>query len=421
MGEKILTMGVSFFVSILVARYLGPEGFGILSYAISMVTLVGVAGHMGLGGLVVRELVKTPEEKSEILGTAFVLKLSGFMVGFVLLFLYLMIYESSKNEEFWILMIISVSLFFKPFSVIEFWFESRVQAKYSAMAHSFALLFVSFFKVVLVYIGAELLFFAFANVIEALLAGAFLVFFFCYSSDLKILSWRFSFSKAKELLSQGWVIYLGAFFGMVYLKIDQVMLKWFIGAGEVGVYAVAAKLSEIWYFVPVAIVASFFPKLIELKKEDPNKYSYRLQQIFEILFLMALSLALVMTFISKLLISLFFGQKYLASAPILAIHIWAGLFIFMRAGFSKWILIENVLVFSLITQGSGALMNVLCNYLLIPKYGGHGAAIATLISYAAASYLSLLFYKKTRPVFWMMTKAMFCPVRYPLIFLRRKY
>jgi O-antigen/teichoic acid export membrane protein len=92
----------------------------------------------------------------------------------------------------------------------------------------------------------------------------------------------------------------------------------------------------------------------------------------------------------------------------------------MRAAFSKWILIEDALMFSLITQGFGALANVGLNLLLIPQYGGYGAAVATLISYAVASYFSLFFYKKSRPVFWMMSKAMLSPVRYPLAYLKLK-
>jgi O-antigen/teichoic acid export membrane protein len=198
------------------------------------------------------------------------------------------------------------------------------------------------------------------------------------------------------------------------------MLKWFVGAKEVGIYAVAATLSESWYFVPTAIVASLFPKLIDLKETDQKRFNYRLQQIFEILFVIALSVAVLMSFMGAPLIDLFFGQQYLASAPILAIHIWTALFIFMRAAFSKWILIEDALMFSLITQGFGALTNVGLNLLLIPRYGGYGAAVATLISYAMASYFSLFFYKKSRPVFWMMTKAMLSPVRYPLAYLKLK-
>lgn len=121
---------------------------------------------------------------------------------------------------------------------------------------------------------------------------------------------------------------------------------------------------------------------------------------------------LPVSFTAEYIIDIFFGDVYIKSSSVLVIHIWAAIFIFMRAAFSKWILIESVLVFSLITQGSGAVLNVLLNYFLIPKYGVVGAAYATLASYAMASFISLIFYKKTRPVFFMMCKSLFVVFRY---------
>lgn len=420
MGEKFIALGVGFFVTVLVARYLGPERYGVLAYALSLTTIFASAGHMGLSGLVVKEIVKKPDISAETLGTSLVLKLFGCLVGFVALLIYALIYEDRQSIEFWILLIVASSLWLKPFDVIDFWFQAHVQAKYTAIARSVSLLLTAVFKVLLVLIGAKLLFFAIANLLQSILAACFLLLLFRARANISITSWRASLARARELASQGWVIFLGAIFATIYLKLDQIMLKWFVGAEEVGIYSVAVTLSETWYFVPTALVASLFPTLIKLRETEPERFNQRLQQIFELLFVLALLVAVFMTFMGAPIISLFFGHQYLASAPILTIHIWAGLFIFMRAAFSQWILIEDALMFSLITQGFGALVNVGINLLLIPKYGGYGAAVATLISYAMASYFSLFFYKKTRPVFWMMTKAILSPVRFPFAYLKLK-
>ena len=229
--------------------------------------------------------------------------------------------------------------------------------------------------------------------------------------------WSFSKAKALELLSQSWLVFAGSIFAILNLKIDQVMLKWYQGAEQVGIYAVAAQLSEAWYFIPTAIVASFFPKLIQLKKDNNQQYLLRLQQLFSVLFLIAFSVAFVVSLGGDLLIRTFFGVRYLDSSSVLTVHIWAAIFIFMRALFSRWILIEDALVFSLITQGFGALINILLNYFWINEYGVMGAAYATLFSYASSSFFALIFYKKTRPIFWMMCKAMFL---HSLIYKRPK-
>ena len=127
--------------------------------------------------------------------------------------------------------------------------------------------------------------------------------------------------------------------------------------------------------------------------------------MLDLLFFIAFIFAVFIALISNKLILLTFGPAYMDSAGILSVHIWAGLFIFMRSAFNRWILMEDVLILSIITQGLGGVVNVLLNLLLIPKLGGYGAALATLLSYATASYFALFFHRKSRPVFWMMTNS----------------
>jgi O-antigen/teichoic acid export membrane protein len=418
MAEKVFNIGIGFLVTILVARYLGPHQFGILSYAISLVSLAAISGHMGLNGLIVREIVRHPEFKGETMGAGFTLKSIGYLVGIITLILIAFLMEEQQTDEFWVLLILALSLLFKPFDIIDFWFQSQLQAKYAAISRIIALSISSLIKVGLIVTSASVVLFATANVIQASLASIMLVIFYHYSSRLNIKHWKISLLKIKELFLQGWVVFLGSIFAVIYLKVDQVMLKWIVGSEEVGIYAVAATMSDAWYFVPVAIVSSLFPRLIELRESNKELYKTRLQQLFDLLFLLALLVAIILTVIAQPLINLLYGQEYISSASILVVHIWSALFIFMRAAFSRWILIEQVLMFSLITQGMGAIVNVILNLVFIPEYGGLGAAYATLFSYATASYLALAFYDKTRPVFIMMSLAILSPVRYIIGIIR---
>ncbi len=412
MSEKVLVMGITFAITVVLARFLGPEQFGILSYAISLVSIFGISGHMGLSGLVVRELVREPYNKNIVMGTSFFLKCLGYLLGFLLILIIAFVTEPLGSNEFWVLLIVSFGLMCKPFDVIDFWFQSILQVKYTAISRCVAAVLSSALQLLLVFLGAELLFFASAHLIQTFISSTLLIFYLALKSNIHIRYWRFSKHKAKELFNQGWMVFLGSIFAIIYLKVDQVMLKWFVGNEEVGVYAIAATISEAWYFVPVAIVASFFPKLIKLREDETHQYHYRLQQLFDFLFIIAVLVAILVTFFAEMFISLLFGEAYSKSIPILIVHIWAALFIFMRAAFSKWILIENVLLFSLVTQGLGALTNIVLNIWLIPLYAGLGAAYATLFSYAMASYIALLFHSKTRIVFIMMSKSFVLPIRY---------
>lgn len=414
-GEKVISVSVGLFTTVVVARYLGPEQYGMLAYAISMMSLFAVAGHMGLSGLVVREIVIKQDERSLILGTTFGLTLFGYCFGYLLLIGTSMISEDSQNTEFWLIVIVGSAMLFQPSGVIDFWFQAHVQSKYAVVARSLSLLISSAVKLALVYLGAQVLLFAFVNLLQSFLAALLLLILYQIKSNLRLISWRYSWEKAAELISQSWIIFLGTLFAMIYLKVDQMMLRWLVGVEEVGIYSIASSLSEAWYFVPQAIVATIFPRLIKIHEESEQSFYYRLQQVFDLLFVLALGLAVLVTLFAEPVISIIFGNEYRLAAPILAIHIWTAVFIFMRAVFSKWILIEGALVFSLVTQGLGAVFNVGLNLYLIPRYAGYGAAIATLISYAVASYFSLCIYKKTRPIFWAMTKSMLVPFRYGLM------
>ena len=412
MGERIISIGLAFIATVFIARYLGPEDFGALAYAISLAALFAAAGHMGLSGLVVREIVKDPNGRGEILGTVASLKFIGMVTGYIILLIYAATYEGLGTTNFYLISIAGAALLFRPLDVIDFWFQAFVQARYVAIARLSAHLATTAFKLILVFAGSSLVYFATAQILQTALAALLLLLFFKLKAELKLAHWRFIWSRAYEFLRQAWLIYLGSIFAVIYLKVDQVMLRWLSDTQEVGQYAVAAQLSEAWYFIPTAIVASFFPKLIKLREQDETLFMYRMQQLFDALLLMSLAVAITMTIAAPWIITVFFGSAYEASASILVIHIWAAVFIFMRAAFSKWVLIESVLMFSLVTQGFGALINVLLNLVLIPAHGGIGAAYATLLSYATASFIVLFFYRRTRPVFWQMVWAMLAPVRY---------
>ena len=71
LGERVLRMIISLFVGIYVARYLGPERFGLLSYSVSFVWLFSSLASFGLNNILVRELVQSPEQRNNLLGTVF--------------------------------------------------------------------------------------------------------------------------------------------------------------------------------------------------------------------------------------------------------------------------------------------------------------------------------------------------------------
>ncbi len=192
----------------------------------------------------------------------------------------------------------------------------------------------------------------------------------------------------------------------IYMKIDQVMLGNLANSVAVGNYATAVKFSEIWYFLPVAICSSCYPAIIEAKGQDTSNYYERLQQLYDLMVAIAIVIAIPITFIAKPLLTYLLGAEYSTAGTILAWHIWAGVFVFLGVARSKWLMIENLTIFNFATTSLGAITNIILNLWLIPLYQGIGAAIATIISYAIASYISCFVYPPMWQTGLMLTKAL---------------
>ena len=189
------------------------------------------------------------------------------------------------------------------------------------------------------------------------------------------------------------------------MKIDQVMLK-SLGSKQVGIYSAASRISESWYFIPVAIVTSVFPAIIQVRKTDIDRYKTRLQNLYDLLVLISLPVAVLVSIFANSIISILYGNQYDGAGAMLSIHIWSGIFVFLGSASSQYLLAEGFTMVSFSRTAFGALINVLLNLWLIPLYGGWGASMATLIAYASATFF-LVFIPKTKEQGILMLKSLF--------------
>jgi O-antigen/teichoic acid export membrane protein len=403
-----ITIGVV--TAVWLTRYLGPERFGVYSYVIALVGILVAISSLGMASLVTRELVNRPDERDRILGSAVAIRLIGGCLATVVLVAIALLLHNDPDLRL-ALIIFGLVLLVQPLEITATFYESRTQSRYLVWVQiPVAVLYV---VTILIFIAAELsvIWFLVARLGQIVLGHVGLLLLFA-RQGLHPGRWRADTRQVRALGREGWPLALSAVGAVLYLRIDQVMLGQMVSASEVGIYAAAARLSEFWYFIPTLIVASAFPYLLRLRSGDQAAYDARIQQLFDLLAWLGLMVAVGVSLMAPWLVGLLFGPEFSASAAILAVHVWAGVFIFMRAAFSKWLIAERLLIFSLVTQGAGAVMNIGANLVLIPVWGGIGAAWATVFSYATASYLALWLFPSTRPAAIMMTRAMTAPVRY---------
>ncbi|MBN2249793.1 MAG: flippase [Campylobacterales bacterium] len=417
-GEKILRMIVGLFVGIWVARYLGPEQFGLFSYAQSFVGLFTAIATLGLDGIVVRELVKDESRRDELIGTAFWLKLMGAVA--VLLILAIAVNFTSNDHATNIMVfIIASATIFQAFNVADMYFQSKVMSRYVVFANVISLFISSIIKIVLILIEAPLIAFVWMVFFDSFILACGFVYYYIKNrrhstteARHSILdtepsfAWKFNKSTAISLLKDSWPLILSGIVVSIYMKIDQVMIMEMMDAEAVGQYAAAVKLSEAWYFIPMVIASSLFPAIINAKKQSEELYYARLQRLYDLMVWMAILIALPMTFLSDWVVNLLYGEQYFQAGSVLMIHIWAGVFVFLGVASSKWLLTENLQVFSTINTTIGAVVNVVLNYILITSVGIEGVAWATLISYCIAAYLCLLLWNKTRINFFNLSKSL---------------
>jgi len=397
-------MGLSLLVGIWVARYLGPGDFGLWQYANSLVGLVTTVATLGTTNIVIRDLVNEPEEEEDrILGTSFILMLGAGAVAAIII-IGVGFWLNNETVTRWLIVIASVNLILVAFNAFDYWFQSKVLSKYSVYARTIAQVVVSVLKVLFILLSLSVIYFAMTVIVGGILRS--IVWLYSYEKqEKKVTNWGFDPDYAKGLLKDSWPLILSGLSVAVYMKIDQVMLKSMMDANAVGNYAVAVRVSELWYFIPMTVASSVFPAIIQSKKDSIEKYHRRLQYLYDVMAGMAIAIAIPMTFLSDWLIQLLFGSEYALAGGVLAVHIWAGIFVFLGVARGKWIINENYQFYGMVCTVSGALANVVLNIWLIPLLGIMGAAWATVASQAIAAWLLGYFLQEIKISSKMIAKA----------------
>jgi PST family polysaccharide transporter len=403
--DRILRMGVGLFVGVWVARYLGVEKFGIFNYATAIVALFNPLTKLGLDGLIIRSIVREPGIKDQILGTTFWLKLAGAIASIFLAVSSIFVLHHDDQLTVGIVAILATAGIFQAFDAIDYWFQSQIQSKYTVVARNTAFIITALVKVALIKMQAPLVAFAWATLAEVALGTVGLIIVYRFKGYS--IFWRWSLTLAKTLLKESWPLMLSGLTIMIYMKIDQIMLGEMVDTTAVGLYSAATRISEVWYFIPMAIASSVGPRIYAAKEISEEVYYQKIQQLLRLLVLISIFVALPMTFLSNRIITMLFGSSYLAAGSILAIHIWAAVFVSMGIATGIWFVAEGFTHLAFQRNLIGAVTNIFLNLFLIPAYAGVGAAIATVISYAIASFLSHSINLKTRKIFKLQIQAFY--------------
>lgn len=406
--DKIYRMGLGLIITIIIARHLGPENFGILNYALAIIALTTTIGSLGLNNIVVRQLVHNKEDSNITLGTSFVLQLLGGLISFLLVFLIVNIFRPNEPTLNIVIAILGASILTKSTDTARYWYESRVDSKYIVIADNLSFTIFAIIKLFLVITEGDIVLFAWTIFGEILFASIMIMIIYLKQTN-SLIQWRFKIREAKNLLSSSWPLILSGLAGTLYMRIDQIMLGQMLGDKEVGIYSAAVRLSEMWYFIPAIVISSTFPHLIKTRQSNAKSYYKNLKMLFDAMSIASICIAIPTTLLSDLIIFYLYGKNYELASQVLIIHVWSCVFVFSGTVSSRWFIAENLQRFSFYRAIAGCATNIILNLILIPIYGIIGSAWASLISQAVACIFFNALNLKTRELFKIQIRSLFLP------------
>ena len=401
-GSKVIQMLISLVVGILTARYLGPTSYGVINYGTAYVAFFTSLSSLGINSVIIKNFVDHPKEEGKTIGTTLVLRLLSSGLSCLIIFLIVFFVDAGETETIAVVALCSLSLMFHVFETLNFWFQSKYLSKRVAVATLISYIFTSVYKIVLLILKKNVIWFAFTTSFDYIVYAVVIFYFYKKDHGPK---WSFSFKKVKELLGPSHHFILSGLMVAIYGYTNKFILKHFVDATAVGYYSTATAICHMWTFVLQAIIDSMYPTIMQLYQTNRIAYERKNKQLYAIVFYTSVFVSLVITVFAPLIISILYGKDYLPAVAPMRVITWYTAFSYMGVARNAWIVCENRQKYLKFMYLGASIINVCLNILLIPFIGTVGAAIASLVTELFTSIGLPLMIKDMRPNSLLMLQA----------------
>lgn len=403
-AERVLRLVIGLTVSVALARHLGPSGMGEFGLALGWAALLTPLATFCLDDVIVRELVAKPERRGQVLGTALCLRgvagLGCMLLGALAVWV---AYGDVGRTE--LVAVVTLTALWGAADVFTLWFQHKTQMQSVVRLRSLIFIVLAAVRLLFVKLEASLLWFAVLVAVETAMCALVALWLFMQDPS-RPRRFEFSGELARLFLRQGFPLMLSGVAVATYLRVDQVLLPWWAGDHEAGLYAVALRISEAWYVIPTALTQSALPRVVAKGHFASSNIVQELSTVFRTLVLVAYGVAIGLSVAAPWLVHTLFGSSYEGAAAVLVVHVWAGVFVALGTARSIWDTATSRTHLSLLSVVCGAVVNLGLNALLIPPYGAVGAAAATLVAYAVATFVVHLIVPAGRDVATSMLRAL---------------
>ena len=393
--QHVIRLAVGLVTSLGLARHLGPEAFGSYQTMLSWMLVFIALGSGGLQSVVIQRLAISNAPR-DVLGTVFRLRLAWVGLALLLSTVLPILLRWSHGEILCVL-VLAPSLFLQFSDLPDYLFQSRMEPLPALLARSSGSLIALAAMGIGILLNFGVLFFCAAFVLDQIV-GFVVLWHRNQRAGVPFASWRFDPKIASELMREAWPMLLTTLSLLVYTRIDLVMLRQLSSPEQVGYFAASSRLAQLWAFVPLVLVNAIFPMLARLRLTDSVAYTQKSKDFIAVLGFSGLLLALVLSIGAPWIVPLLLGKDYAPTIPMLAVQGWIALCYFVRTGMDRWLVTERLTHYNLILHVGTALMNVGLNFVLIPRMGGMGAAVASLVSMVLAVWGIPWCFAAMRPV-----------------------
>lgn len=402
-AEQAVQMLVSLIIGMITARYLGPANYGVINYCVAYVSFFTAVAGLGIEAIVVKELVAHPDREGEIVGSSIFLRTGAGLLSIISIMLILFFVDEGNTLILRVGFLQSMVLVFRAFEIFDFWFQSKLQSKYSSILKSISYVLVALYKVYILIAGKSVEWFAFSTSLDFLIIAILLTGAYFKHGGVKL---SVSRDVSRLLISQGYHFMISNLIITVYAQMDKIMIKHYMSEADVGLYSAAIMICTYWHLVPTAIINSVRPVIMELKASgNEEQYKRRLQQLYILLTWLGFGVSTVVSLLAKWIMLIAYGETYVSASGALIIAIWYTTFSTLGVARGNWLVCEDKNKYAKWFVLFGAITNVILNAILIPIMGIEGAAVATLITQIVVCYVGPAFFKETRENASAMLKA----------------
>lgn len=391
---KVLQSLLQLVVGMLSARYLGPSGYGLISYAASVTAFAIPLMQLGLHLTLVREYVSNPQDAETILGTALGLNALSALLCMMGVTAFASVANRGEPDTVAVCVLYSAGLLFQSMENLQYLFQAKLLSKYASLAMLCSYGAVSAYKLYLLAMGKSVYWFALSHAVEYGTAGILML---LACRRLGVGKLRFSAAAAKKLLSTSRHYIPAALLTALINSAAGILLKLLAGQRENGYYTAALTGSVVLQFVYAAVIDSARPGILEAAKTDRNRYERSFAALYGGLVYPALLQCAAFTVLAEQIIRVLYGTAFLAAVPVLRILIWQMPFALVGWGRDLWLLAEEKHRYLWRVNLWGAAVNVVCNLWLIPQWGACGAAMAAVAGQLISSLLPGFIWKELRP------------------------